>query len=95
REIDLGHALIYAAVSTFFCAIIYRVESAVAERVGSELVRVDAKEWLVDTLLSATLLIGFVVAIGLDAMGYGQYNRYIDPVLVTLLALCATLIPIK
>lgn len=48
-----------------------------------------------DTLLSATLLIGFVVAIGLDAIGYGQYNRYIDPVLVSLLALCATLIPIK
>jgi predicted Co/Zn/Cd cation transporter (cation efflux family) len=66
-----------------------------AERLNSELVRVDAKEWLVDTLLSATLLIGFVVAIGLDALGYGHYNRYIDPVLVTLLALCATLIPIK
>ncbi|WP_421291157.1 cation diffusion facilitator family transporter [Aeromonas veronii] len=95
REIDLGHALIYAAVSTFFCAIIYRIEAQVAEQVDSELVRVDSKEWLVDTLLSATLLIGFVVAIGLDAIGYGQYNRYIDPVLVSLLALCATLIPIK
>ena len=95
REIDLGHALIYAAVSTFFCAIIYRIEAGVAERIDSELVRVDSKEWLVDTLLSATLLIGFVVAIGLDALGYGHYNRYIDPVLVTLLALCATLIPIK
>ncbi len=95
REINLGHALIYAAVSTFFCAIIYRIEAQVAEQVDSELVRVDSKEWLVDTLLSATLLIGFVVAIGLDAIGYGQYNRYIDPVLVSLLALCATLIPIK
>lgn len=95
REIDLGHALIYAVVSTFFCAILYRIEAQVAEQVDSELVRVDSKEWLVDTLLSATLLIGFVVAIGLDAIGYGQYNRYIDPVLVSLLALCATLIPIK
>ncbi|WP_324017860.1 cation diffusion facilitator family transporter [Aeromonas hydrophila] len=95
REIDLGHALIYAIVSTFFCGIIYRVEADVAERVNSELVRVDSKEWLVDTLLSTTLLIGFVVAIGLDAIGYGHYNRYIDPVLVSLLALCATLIPIK
>ncbi|MGY4040789.1 cation diffusion facilitator family transporter [Aeromonas hydrophila] len=95
REIDLGHALIYAVVSTFFCGIIYRVEADVAERVNSELVRVDSKEWLVDTLLSTTLLIGFVVAIGLDAIGYGHHNRYIDPVLVSLLALCATLIPIK
>ncbi len=95
REIDLGHALIYAVVSTFFCAILYRIEALVAEQVDSELVMVDSKEWLVDTLLSATLLIGFVVAIGLDAIGYGQYNRYIDPVLVSLLALCATLIPIK
>jgi cation diffusion facilitator family transporter len=95
REIDLGHALIYAVVSTFFCSIIYLIEADVAERVNSELVRVDSKEWLVDTLLSATLLIGFVVAIGLDAIGYGHYNRYIDPMLVSLLALCATLIPIK
>lgn len=95
REIDLGHALIYAAVSTFFCAIIYRIEARVAEQVDSELVRVDSKEWLVDTILSATLLVGFLIAIGLDAIGHGQYNRYIDPVLVSLLALCATLIPIK
>ncbi|MBL0634789.1 cation diffusion facilitator family transporter [Aeromonas dhakensis] len=95
REIDLGHALIYAVVSTLFCGIIYLVEANVAERVNSELVRVDSKEWLVDTLLSTTLLIGFVVAIGLDAIGYGHYNRYIDPLLVSLLALCATLIPIK
>src|SRR5690606_16516398 len=50
---------------------------------------------LVDTILSATLLVGFLVAMGLDAMGHGQYNRYIDPMLVSLLALCATLIPIK
>ena len=95
REIDLGHALIYAVVSTFFCGILYLIEADVAERVNSELVRVDSKEWLVDTLLSATLLIGFLVAIGLDTLGYGHYNRYIDPVLVSLLALCATLIPIK
>ena len=95
REIDLGHALIYAVVSTFFCSILYLIEADVAERVNSELVRVDSKEWLVDTLLSATLLIGFLVAIGLDTLGYGHYNRYIDPMLVSLLALCATLIPIK
>lgn len=95
REIDLGHALICAAISTFLCALIYVVEARMAKRFNSELVRVDSEEWLVDTILSATLLVGFLVAMGLDAMGHGQYNRYIDPMLVSLLALCATLIPIK
>ncbi|MDO2948794.1 cation transporter [Aeromonas simiae] len=95
REINLDHALLYAAVSTFFCAALYRLEAQAAERLDSELVRVDAKEWQVDTILSATLLLGFVIAMGLEQAGYGRYNRYIDPVLVSVLALCATLIPIK
>ncbi|MHA7001597.1 cation diffusion facilitator family transporter [Aeromonas schubertii] len=95
REIALDHALLYAGISTLFCAGIYTLEAKVARRTGSELVRVDAKEWLVDTILSATLLVGFVIALLLEQAGYGHYNRYIDPVLVSVLALCATLIPIK
>ncbi|ATL92225.1 cation diffusion facilitator family transporter [Aeromonas sobria] len=95
RDIDLGHALICAAISTFLCSLFYLVEARLAKQFNSELVRVDSEEWLVDTILSATLLVGFLVAMGLDTIGYGQYNRYIDPVLVSLLALCATLIPIK
>lgn len=95
REINLGHALICAAISTFLCSLLYLVEARLAKQFNSELVRVDSEEWLVDTILSATLLVGFLVAIGLDAIGHGQYNRYIDPVLISLLALCATLIPIK
>lgn len=73
REIDLGHALICAAISTFLCALIYVVEARMAKRFNSELVRVDSEEWLVDTILSATLLVGFLVAMGLDAMGH-SYN---------------------
>lgn len=91
---NLGHALICAAISTFLCALIYVVEARMAKRFNSELVRVDSEEWLVDTILSATLLVGFLVAMGLDAMGHGQYNRYIDPMLVSA-GPCATLIPIK
>ncbi|HGY5298288.1 TPA: cation diffusion facilitator family transporter [Aeromonas salmonicida] len=56
REIDLGHALICAAISTFLCALIYVVEARMAKRFNSELVRVDSEEWLVDTILSATLI---------------------------------------
>ncbi|OBU16310.1 cation diffusion facilitator family transporter [Photobacterium aquimaris] len=95
HNIILKDALIYAVLSTISCFSIYAIEKHIASSVDSELVRVDSQEWLIDGILSAAILIGFISVMICDWLGYSKWNAYIDPVLVTTLALFASILPIK
>ncbi|WP_254463090.1 cation diffusion facilitator family transporter [Photobacterium ganghwense] len=94
HDIVLEHALIYAVMSTFCCFGIYFAETHIAKKVQSELVRVDSQEWLIDGILSAAILVGFLLVMALDSLGYSQWNRYVDPILVSALSLAAAVLPI-
>jgi cation diffusion facilitator family transporter len=95
HELVLEHALIYAVLSTICCFGIYFVETSIAKSVDSELVKVDSQEWLVDGILSAAILVGFILVLIFDSMGYTRWNAYIDPILVSTLSIAASILPIK
>ncbi|PSV27007.1 MULTISPECIES: cation diffusion facilitator family transporter [unclassified Photobacterium] len=95
HDIILGDAIVYAVLSTVSCFSIYFFETSIARSVDSELVRVDSQEWLVDAILSAAILVGFILVIIFDAMGYSKWNAYVDPILVTTLSIAASVLPIK
>lgn len=95
HDIVLEHALVYAVISTLCCFTIYLTETHIASSEQSELVRVDSQEWLVDGILSAAILVGFIVVLVLDRLGYSQWNAYVDPILVSTLAIAASVLPIK
>ncbi|OBU15490.1 cation diffusion facilitator family transporter [Photobacterium aquimaris] len=95
HNIILKDALIYAVLSTISCFSIYVIEKHIASSVDSELVRVDSQEWLIDGILSAAILIGFISVMICDWLGYSKWNAYIDPILVTTLALFASILPIN
>ncbi|WP_318483148.1 cation diffusion facilitator family transporter [Photobacterium leiognathi] len=95
HDIVLGDAIIYAVLSTVSCFSIYFFETHIARSVDSELVRVDSQEWLVDAILSAAILVGFILVLIFDALGYSKWNAYVDPILVTTLSIAASILPIK
>lgn len=95
NAIDLDTALIYALISTFLSFLIFFAERYIAKEVDSELVRVDSQEWLIDGILSATILCGFLLVLVLDELGYSRWNNYVDPILVSSLALAAAILPIQ
>ncbi|WP_064608775.1 cation diffusion facilitator family transporter [Photobacterium sp. J15] len=95
HEIVLEHALIYAVLSTVCCFAIYFTETYIARSEQSELVRVDSQEWLVDGILSAAILVGFLLVILLDKFGYSRWNAYVDPILVSTLSIAASVLPLK
>lgn len=95
HDIVLEHAMVYAVVSTICCFAIYFTETYIARSEQSELVRVDSQEWLVDGILSAAILVGFIIVILLDQLGYSRWNAYVDPILVSTLAIAASVLPIK
>lgn len=94
-QINLDMALTYAAASTLFSFAIYFAERHIAREVDSELVRVDSQEWLVDGILSTTILFGFLLVLLLDELGYNQWNAYVDPILVSSLAIAAAMLPLQ
>ncbi|GAB6260472.1 cation diffusion facilitator family transporter [Photobacterium sp. CCB-ST2H9] len=95
HEVVLEHAMVYAILSTICCFGIYFTETHIARKEDSELVRVDSQEWLVDGILSAAILVGFMLVMVFDALGYSHWNAYVDPILVSAMAIAASVLPIK
>lgn len=95
RYIELDIAIYYALFSTVFCTAIYVMEIRIGLKSDSVLVQFDAKEWLVDAVLSFTLLLGFSGAKLCEHLGYMEASLYIDPVLMFVMALLTCVIPLK
>lgn len=91
----LDFAFIYALFSTVFCFGIYWFEKQIAGKSQSELIRVDSQEWLIDSILSSTLLLGFGVAWLLKRSDYNYLIDFVDPGMTILLALTAAILPIQ
>lgn len=95
NDLVFEHTLYYAVPITLLCTLMWFYENWVAKRTKSELVRVDSKEWLVDAILSSTLAIGFVIGLFMQGSQYAEYARYVDSVLVIILAGVAIIIPLR
>lgn len=93
--VHLDFALVYAVLMTVLCFAIYFFERRIAGASKSELIKVDSQEWLIDGILSSTLLLGFILAMVLERMNYGDLKALIDPVLTMVLALFASVLPIR
>jgi cation diffusion facilitator family transporter len=97
REVAVGSAVVYAVVATVGGAVVGLLLRR-ASRTGpetSDLVRAEAAEWLGDTLLSAGVLVGFLIAYGLVVSGRADIAAYIDPAMVTVVSLAFLWVPVK
>lgn len=95
HRIPFDLALLYGVPVTLLCLALFLYESWVGQRLNSELLKVDSREWLVDTLLSCTLTLGFLLGWYLQQTPYARYTNYLDPGLLTLLSACAVVIPYR
>ena len=90
RAVSTGWALVYAVLATVGGVV---VTLLMRRRAGSDLVRAEAAEWLGDTLLSVAVLVGFGVAVGLEAAGRPELAAYVDPAMVVLVSLLFLRVP--
>lgn len=92
REVSTGWALAYAIVATVSGTVV----TVVMRRGGrSDLVRAEAAEWFGDTLLSVGVLVGFVIAIVLVAIGRPDLAAYVDPAMVVIVSVLFLRIPFR
>lgn len=93
REINLGWVLVYAVIVATSCFVVFAVLTRVARKTGSSLVKVDAKNWLLDGLITVAVLIGFLLAYLIEGTRWEWIIPYADPAVVLVLVALSLPIP--
>ena len=95
NTVEYGSALIYSIVSVVGCGVVYIYMKKKGEKITSEMVRIEASQWLMDTLLSIGVLIGFIIAMALSNTRFNVLNAYIDPIMVIIVSVVFIKMPIQ
>ena len=95
NSVEYGSALIYSIVSVVGCGGVYIFMKKKGEKISSEMVKVEASQWLMDTLLSIGVLVGFVIAMILRNTRFSWLNVYIDPMMVIMVSVVFIKMPIQ
>ena len=95
NSVEYGSALIYSIVSVVGCGGVYIFMKKKGEKISSEMVKVEASQWLMDTLLSIGVLVGFVIAMILRNTRFSWLNVYIDPMMVIMVSVVFIKMPVQ
>jgi cation diffusion facilitator family transporter len=95
RPLEVGSAIIFALLSTTICFSMALVLRQNAKKYHSPLLAVDARDWFVDAWISSGIALAFGGAFFISHSQWNNWVPYIDPILVTLIAIAVTPIPIK
>lgn len=95
NEVQYGYALIYALISTIGCGIVYYFLKKKGKAINSSLVNIESSQWLMDTLLSMGVLVGFLIANIIKNTEFIWFNRYLDPLMVIICSSVFIKMPLK
>ena len=84
----------FGALSGAICLAVGAYEWSMARRTGSQLLRNDAREWLIDAAFSLVTLAGFAAVWLLEEPWRSWWARHADSALVALLALLFLPVPL-
>lgn len=95
NPVDAFEVVIYSLISAGVCLGVWWYEQRVAARCDSQLVRNDAREWMISTLFSVVTLIGFTMVWVLPEPARSWWARYADSAVLSLMALLLLPVPAK
>ncbi len=95
NTLTAGIAIIYALIATIGSVVMAIYMHRTSRQTASTLIAVDAKAWLLDTVISAAVLLTFVCMYLLRDSNWSHYLPYIDPGLVAALVVLTLPVPLK
>lgn len=95
REILAGLAITYAAFATMACSVTTLLLYAIWRREPTPLVRADLENWLVNSVISAAVLLAFALIPLARSRGFAGITPYIDPVLVAAVVILCIGVPLR
>lgn len=94
RALSAGYAVIYGISAASGCLLLSLIQSRYAKRIKSPLLVVDARNWLVDGILSLGVAIAFIIAYLLQGTFWEYSIPYVDPTMVIVLVLSMIAMPL-
>lgn len=95
REIAAGVAVIYALFATAACSLTAWVMQRSLRFVKSPLVEADKSNWVVNSVISASVLTAFCLVLLFDALDWQAVLPYVDPLLVIGVVLLCLGVPVR
>lgn len=92
REVEFGPAVVYTVVVLLLAGTTAALEHRATRRIGSALVAMDVKGWLMGAGVTGALLIAFLVGMVIDGTSHEHLLPYVDP--VVLIVVASVLIPV-
>lgn len=84
NSVEEGFALSYALISSIGCTWIYLYMKRSSKNLNSEIVKAESNQWLMDSMLSVGVLIGFLISMLFKYIGFNNLSKYVDPGMVIL-----------
>ncbi|AXY03189.1 cation diffusion facilitator family transporter [Vibrio alfacsensis] len=85
REVNASIATIFGIVNVVGCGYAWWFMAQKSRRFSSGLIEAEKKQWLMDTLLSVAVTVGFVAAWLISLTPYAHYAVYADPMMMLLM----------
>ncbi|EOD81480.1 Cobalt-zinc-cadmium resistance protein [Grimontia indica] len=95
REVNAGFALVFGVINVVGCLATYMAVRKQSGKRPSAILKAESSQWLMDTVISAAVLVGFLVAAGLIMSGLEEYAVYADPMMVILASVYFATVPMK
>lgn len=95
NQSNYGVAIGYGVYASIGCFAMAAYMHRKSKQMHSELVKVDGHTWFVDGVLSASILLAFIIAYGLDTFGLGKFSPLIDPILLLILGIAMLPVPAR
>jgi len=93
RPIQADIALLYAVLVGIACFVVALYLRSAAKKTQSPLVELDAKNWIIDGILTVAVLIAFASTMLIEKSEYAWMAVYADPAIVATLVLLIIPIP--
>jgi cation diffusion facilitator family transporter len=93
RPVNALETCIYATLATLLCGAVTCYLRRQSGLIRSPIVAVDAKNWWIDTLISAGVAIAFFIAVVIKKTPYAGLAPYVDPVVVIVLVMVMLPVP--
>lgn len=92
---NFGLGLVYAAVVSAICLAMWAWMRRENGRIGSGLVRLDVKAWLMSGVITSVLLLAFAAALVMRGTRFEPWLPYVDPGALALLSLLLLPLPLR
>ena len=95
REVNAGFALVFGFINVLGCYATYYLLKKQQGKHPTKIIQAECNQWLMDTVISAAVLFGFLLALVLINTGFAAYAVYADPIMVLLASVYFASVPLK